>query len=114
MQETLVASLVLEDPTGCRATKPMCSVTQPCLTLHDPVDLAHQTPLSMEFFRHGSWSRFPFPTPGDLPDPGVEPGSPALADGFFTTEPPIKWLNSPLKVEAIQISTHGSQSLSCV
>ena len=32
----------------------------------------------------------PFPSPGDLPDPGIEPGSPALADGFFTTELPGK------------------------
>ena len=32
----------------------------------------------------------PFPTPGSLPDPGIEPRSPVLADGFFTTEPPVK------------------------
>ena len=32
----------------------------------------------------------PFPSPGDLPDPGIEPGSPALAGGCFTTEPPRK------------------------
>ena len=33
------------------------------------------------------WSGLPFPPPGDLPDPGIEPASPALAGGFFTTEP---------------------------
>ena len=36
------------------------------------------------------WSGLPFPTPGDLPNPGIEPRSPALTGGFFTTEPPGK------------------------
>ena len=36
------------------------------------------------------WSGLPFPSPGDLPDPGIKPMSPALADRFFTTEPPGK------------------------
>jgi len=47
----------------------------------------------MEFSRQGYWSRLPFPTPGDLPDPGIEPMSlvsPALAGRFFTTAPPGK------------------------
>ena len=44
----------------------------------------------MEFSRHEYWSGLPFPSPGDLPDPGIEPASPALAGGFFTTEPPGK------------------------
>ena len=42
----------------------------------------------MGFPRQKYWSGFPFPPPGDLPDPGIEPMSPALAGGFFTTEPP--------------------------
>ena len=49
-------------------------------------------PLSMEFSRQEYWSRFPFPTPGDLPDRGTEhvsPESSAPAGGFFTTEPPF-------------------------
>ena len=46
---------------------------------------AHQTPLSMGFSRQDYWSGLPFPSPGDLPDPGMEPESPALASGFFTT-----------------------------
>ena len=52
--------------------------------------VAHQAPLSMEFSRQEYWSGLPFPTPGDLPDPGIKPTSlesPALAGGFFTTEP---------------------------
>ena len=51
-----------------------------------------QAPLSMGFPRQGYWSGLPFPPPGDLPDPGIEPMSPALSGGFFTTEPPRKTL----------------------
>ena len=49
--------------------------------------VARQAPLSMEFFRQEYWSGLPFPSPGDLPDPGIEQTSPALAGRFFTTEP---------------------------
>ena len=42
----------------------------------------------MKFHRQEYWSRLPFPSPGDLPDPGTEPMSSVLAGGFFTTEPP--------------------------
>ena len=52
--------------------------------------LSAQTLLSMEFPKQEYWSGLPFPSPGDLPDPGIEPVSPALAGGFFTTEPPGK------------------------
>ena len=44
----------------------------------------------MEFSRQDYRSGLPFPTPGDLPDPVIEPASPALAGGFLTTEPPGK------------------------
>ena len=53
-----------------------------------PWTVVHQAPLSMEFPRQEFWSWFPFPPPGDLPDPGVEPESltsPALAGRFITT-----------------------------
>ena len=52
--------------------------------------LDHQIPLSMGFFGQEYWSGLPFPSPGDLSDPGNEPmssASPALAGKFFTTEP---------------------------
>ena len=52
--------------------------------------VAHQAPLSMGFSRHEYWSGLPFLPPEDFPDPGIEPTSPALAGGFFTTEPPGK------------------------
>ena len=52
-----------------------------------PWTVAHQAPLSMGFPRQEYWSGLPFPPPGDLPNPGIEPISPELADGFYTTEP---------------------------
>ena len=55
-----------------------------------PWTVAHWAPLSMEFPRQEYRSRLPFPSPGDLPDPGIELASPALAGRFFTTEPPGK------------------------
>ena len=48
------------------------------------------TPLSMGFYRQEYWSGLPFPPPRDLPDPGLEPTSPALPGGFFTTKSPGK------------------------
>ena len=46
-----------------------------------------QAPLSMGFIQQVYWSGLPFLSPGDLLDPGIEPPSPALTGGFFTTEP---------------------------
>ena len=57
-----------------------------------PLTVAHQSPLSVGFPRQEYWSGLPFPSPGDLPDPGIEPASPALAGGFLTTESPRKTL----------------------
>ena len=48
--------------------------------------LAHQALLCMEFSRQEYWRGLPFPSPGDLPNQGIEPMSPALASGFLTTE----------------------------
>ena len=55
-----------------------------------PWTIACQAPLPMGFPRQGYWSRLPFSSPRDLSDQGIEPESPALAGGFFTTEPPGK------------------------
>ena len=60
------------------------------LTLMTPWTVAHQAPLSMGFPRQEHWNELPFPSAGHLPDPGMEPVSPALAGGFFTTGPPGK------------------------
>ena len=55
--------------------------------LCDPWTIACQASLSKGFPRQEYWSGLPFPPPGDLPDPGVEPRSAALAGGFFTNAP---------------------------
>ena len=66
------------------------SVTQSCPTLCDPMDYkgTHQVPLSMGFSRQEYWSGLPFPSPGDLPDPGIEPISPTLQADSLPSEPP--------------------------
>ena len=51
---------------------------------------ARQAPLSMGFLRQEYWSWLPFPSPGDLPDPGIEPRSPALQADSLPSEPPGK------------------------
>ena len=55
-----------------------------------PWTVAYQAPPFMGFSRQGYWSGLPFPSPGDLPDPGIEPGSPALEADALTSEPPGK------------------------
>ena len=50
--------------------------------------VAYQAPLSMEFSRQECWSGLPFPSLGDLPDPGIEPGSPTLQADALLSEPP--------------------------
>ena len=52
--------------------------------------VAHQAPSFMGFSRQEHWSGLPFPSPGDLPDPGIEPRSPALQADILTSEPPGK------------------------
>ena len=62
-----------------------------------PWTVARQAPLSMGFSTQKYWSGLPFPPPGNLPNPEIEPASPvslALAGGFFTAEPPGKFLYS--------------------
>ena len=58
-----------------------------CLTLCDPLDVAHQAPLSMDFSRQEYWSGLPSPSPGHLPDPGIEPWSPTLQVDSLPSEP---------------------------
>ena len=53
-----------------------------------PWTVAYQASLSMEFSRQEYWSVLPFPSPGDLPDPGIEPRSPALQSDVLLSEPP--------------------------
>ena len=70
-----------------------------------PWTVAYQAPPSMGFSRQECWSGLPFPSPGDVPDPGIEPGSPALQADALPSEPPGKlassldYFNSPLRNE---------------
>ena len=63
------------------------SATKLCLIFATPWTLGRQASLSMRFSRQKCWRGMPFPSPGDLLHLGIEPMYPALAGGFFTTEP---------------------------
>ena len=71
---------------------------------------AHQAPVSMEFSRKEYWGGLPFPTPGNLPDPGIEPASlvsPALAGDFFFFFKPLTYLGNPSKWHNVDISVES-------
>ena len=74
----------------------MCSVFSHAWLFVTPGTVAHQAPLSMGSSKQEYWSGLPFSSPGDLPDAGNKPVSPALAGGFFTSEPPEKSLSLSL------------------
>ena len=68
-----------------------CVKSLSCVRLFvTPWTVAYKAPLSMEFSRQEYWSGLPFPSPGDLPDPGIEPWSPALQTDTLPSEPPGK------------------------
>ena len=76
----------------------MCKHAQSCLTLCDPVDCSHQSPLSMGFSRQEYWSGLPFPPPRNLSDPGIKLeslASSALAGGSL----PLCHLGTPLTIQ---------------
>ena len=75
----------------------VCSVTQSCPTLCHSCTVACQAPLSMEFSRQEYWNGLLFPTPWNLPDPGIKPASPA--------SPPWCHLGSPL-FSSVQSLSH--------
>ena len=84
-----------------------CSAAKSRLTLCDPKDCSRQAPLSMEFSRQEDWSGLPFPPPGDLPNPGIQPSSlvsPELEGKFFTTE----LLGSPNIAPGLDRNKHGT------
>ena len=69
----------------------VCLFSHSVVTLCDPMDWAHEAPLSIRFSRQEYWSGLPFPPSGDLPNTGTEPMSPmspAFADRVVTSEPP--------------------------
>ena len=67
-----------------------------------PWTVAYQAPLSMGVSRQEYWSGVPLPSPGDLPDPGIEPGFPALETDALTSEPPGKPHDCLLEIKLIR------------
>ena len=74
-----------------------------------PWTAAHQVPLSTGFSWQEYWSGLPFSSPGNLPDLGIEPGSPAVAGRFFTTELHIFYLKWPLKFQNLMFHRKESK-----
>ena len=74
-----------------------------CPTLATPWTVACQAPLLMGFPRQEYWSELPFPSPEDLPDPGIKPVSPALQADSLSTEPPGKPITNIIIVEMFEM-----------
>ena len=72
-----------------------------------PWTVAHQAPPSMGLYREEYWSGLPFPSPGDLPDPGIEPRSPTLQADALTSAPPGKPWKRPSYWE--RLSAEGQE-----
>ena len=93
----------------CGERESESEVAQACLTLCNPMDyITLQAPPSMGFSRQEYWSELSFPSPGDLPDPGIEPRSPALQADALTSEPVGKPL---LCGDTVPISGGGGKLL---
>ena len=93
-------------------------VTQLCPTLCNPREpVARQAPPSMGFSRQECWSGLPFPSPGDLSNPGIEPMSPAMAGGFFTAEPPgtptVEYYSTLKRREVCAIGWENLKIITC-
>ena len=76
-----------------------------------PWTVAYQTPPSMGFSRQKYWSGLPFPSPGDLPDPGIEPRSPTLQADTLTSEPPGKPLKAKNNLTSLGKKKGGGASM---
>ena len=72
-----------------------------------PWTVACQTPLSMGFSRQEYWSGLPFPSPGDLPNPGIQPGCPASQSDSLLSEPPGKISN-------ISVCVYNQSTVHCL
>ena len=79
-----------------------CQSLSPIQLFATPWTVANQTPLSMESPRQEYWSVLPFPPPGDLLDPGIEPASPALAADSL----PLSHLGSPMSISEMSRLTY--------
>ena len=100
--ENIVRLINLQEIYFIYISEYACSVAQLCMTLCDPMDyIACKVPLSMGFSTQEYWKGLPFPTPGVLPDPEVEPASPqpfALQEDSL----PMSHLESPYFISMVQ------------
>ena len=71
-----------------------------------PWTVAYQAPLSMGLSRQEYWSGLPFPSPGDLPNPGIEPRSPELQADFLLSAPPGKSTKEE-RIKSVELNTEG-------
>ena len=74
-----------------------------------PWTVAYRAPLSVEFSRQEYWSGLPFPSLGDLPDPGIEPGSPTLQADALPSEPPGKPLIYPTQPQITKYNLNNNR-----
>ena len=76
---------------------------QSCPTLCDHIDSTQQAPLFLGFSRQEYWSGLPFPSPGDLPNPGIEPRSPALHADSLPTKSILKEISPGISLEGMML-----------
>ena len=82
-------------------------VTQWCLTFVTPRTGTCQALLSMGFSRQEYWSGLPFPSPGDLPDPGIEPRSPTLQADSLSCEPSGQLAQPLIRTQHVKVTNRG-------
>ena len=75
-----------------------------------PWTVAHQAPPTMGFSRQEYWSGWPFPSPGDLPDPGIKAGSPTLQADALLSEPQGKPYGTSLVIHWLSLRAHNTES----
>ena len=101
---SLIPTLILSNKMS--VPFPACPLTRSCTTLCDLTDcgLPGSSVHGISQARIFEW--VPFPSPGDLPDPGIDPASPALAGGFFTAEPEGKPLSTHYQLKCCKNAGH--------
>ena len=77
-------------------------VTQSCLILFDPMDYSPPASSVVEFSRRKYWSELHFPSPGGLPDAGIEPGSPTLQADCLLSQPPEKMVRTTAAISMVR------------
>ena len=88
----------------------MSEVIQSCLTFCDSIDCSPPGSSIHGIFQARYWSGLPFPSPGDLPDPGIEPRSPALQADSLPSEPPGKSMKVKQKSEKVGLKLNSQKT----